>query len=243
MTQLGTAIQKEKVDYPTQKPEKLITRILEISTQEGDLVADFFCGSGTTAAVAEKLGRKWIVSDLGKFGIPTTRKRMNGVQRQLTDEGKDYRAEKTEKPAVAVELTDFSVIYSQEIQRFIADRESFAFETTLSGRSYLKLIRQLVAGGWEVHLVYLWLPSVAACIERVAERVARGGHNIPAETIERRYFRSVANLLGDYSSACHSVVCIDNSQSGASIIFQQAGTERTIQNADQFERMLRSVEQ
>jgi len=92
ITQLGTAIQKEKVDYPTQKPEKLVARILEVSSQEGDLVADFFCGSGTTAAVAEKLGRKWIVADLGKFAIHTTRKRMIGVQRQLKAEGKDYRA-------------------------------------------------------------------------------------------------------------------------------------------------------
>ena len=56
------------------------------------MVADFFCGSGTTAAVAEKLGRKWIVSDLGKFAIHTTRKRLIGVQRELKAEGKDYRA-------------------------------------------------------------------------------------------------------------------------------------------------------
>src|SRR5208337_2116297 len=54
--------------------------------------ADFFCGSGTTAAVAEKLGRKWIVTDLGKFAIHTTRKRLIGVQRGLKAEGKDYRA-------------------------------------------------------------------------------------------------------------------------------------------------------
>jgi adenine-specific DNA-methyltransferase len=92
ITQLGTAIQKEKLDYPTQKPEKLISRIIEADTKESELVADFFCGSGTTAAVAEKLGRKWIVSDLGKFAIHTTRKRMIGVQRQLKAEGQDYRA-------------------------------------------------------------------------------------------------------------------------------------------------------
>ncbi|KFN38047.1 DNA methylase, partial [Smithella sp. F21] len=77
---------------PTQKPEALLERIINSSSNEGDLVADFFCGSGTTAAVAEKLGRKWIVSDLGKFAIHTTRKRMIGVQRQLKAEGKDYRA-------------------------------------------------------------------------------------------------------------------------------------------------------
>jgi len=55
-------------------------------------VADFFCGSGTMAAVAEKLGRKWIAADLGKFAIHTTRKRLIGVQRQLKADGKDYRA-------------------------------------------------------------------------------------------------------------------------------------------------------
>ena len=83
---------KERLDYPTQKPEKLIERIFSISTDEGDLVADFFCGSGTTLAVAEKLGRKWIGSDLGKFGIHTSRKRLVGVQRELKKEGKDFRA-------------------------------------------------------------------------------------------------------------------------------------------------------
>jgi DNA modification methylase len=83
---------RERVDYPTQKPEALLDRIIKASSNEGDLVADFFCGSGTTAAVAEKLGRKWICTDLGKFAVHTTRKRMIGVQRQLKKEGKNYRA-------------------------------------------------------------------------------------------------------------------------------------------------------
>jgi len=78
--------------YPTQKPEGLFERILKASSNEGDLVADFFCGSGTTLAVAEKLGRKWIGSDLGKFGIHTSRKRLIGVQRELKKEGKNFRA-------------------------------------------------------------------------------------------------------------------------------------------------------
>ena len=82
----------ESVGYPTQKPEALLERIIKASSNEGDLIADFFCGSGTTAVVAEKLGRKWIVSDLGKFAIHTTRKRLIGVQRQLKAEGKNYRA-------------------------------------------------------------------------------------------------------------------------------------------------------
>ncbi len=82
----------ERISYPTQKPEKLLKRIIAASTQEGDIVADFFSGSGTTVACAEKLGRKWIASDLGKFAIHTTRKRLIGVQRDLKEQGKDFRA-------------------------------------------------------------------------------------------------------------------------------------------------------
>ena len=82
----------EKVGYPTQKPEELIERIIKAASNEGDIIADFFCGSGTTLAVTEKLGRKWIGSDLGKFAIHTTRKRMIGVQRELKNDDKEYRA-------------------------------------------------------------------------------------------------------------------------------------------------------
>jgi DNA modification methylase len=73
----------ERVDFPTQKPEALLERILRASTNEGDLVADFFCGSGTTGAVAERLGRRWIMSDLSRFAIHTSRKRLIHLQREL----------------------------------------------------------------------------------------------------------------------------------------------------------------
>lgn len=65
----------ERVDYATQKPESLLERIIQATSSPGDLVADFFCGSGTTAAVAEKLGRRWITSDLGKAAIQVARNR------------------------------------------------------------------------------------------------------------------------------------------------------------------------
>jgi len=67
---------KERTGFPTQKPEVLLERIIKASSNEGELVADFFCGSGTTGAVAEKLGRRWIMSDLSKFAIHTSRKRL-----------------------------------------------------------------------------------------------------------------------------------------------------------------------
>jgi len=84
--------ERRSINYPTQKSEFILERIIKASSNDGDLVADFFCGSGTTLAVAEKLGRKWIGSDLGRFSIHTTRKRMIGVQRELKKAGKDFRA-------------------------------------------------------------------------------------------------------------------------------------------------------
>ena len=85
-------VRKEIQGYPTQKPEALLDRIIKASSNEGNIIADFFCGSGTTAAVAEKLNRKWICSDLGKFSIHCTRKRMIGVQRELKKQKKNWRA-------------------------------------------------------------------------------------------------------------------------------------------------------
>ncbi len=82
----------ERIGYPTQKPEELLAVILKASSDQGDLVADFFCGSGTTLAVAEKLGRKWIGADLGRFAIHTTRKRLIAVQRELKQQDKPYRS-------------------------------------------------------------------------------------------------------------------------------------------------------
>jgi len=83
---------KEGTGYDTQKPEALLERIIKASSNEGDLVADFFCGSGTTLAVAEKLGRRWIGVDLGRYAIHVSRKRLIQVQRELHAAGKPYRS-------------------------------------------------------------------------------------------------------------------------------------------------------
>ena len=74
-----SASDKQRLGYPTQKPETLLERIVKTSSNKGDLVADFFCGSGTTLAVAEKLGRRWIGCDLGRWGIHVTRKRLLSI--------------------------------------------------------------------------------------------------------------------------------------------------------------------
>jgi len=82
----------EMVGFTTQKPERLLERVITMASSEGDLVADLFCGSGTTMAVAEKLGRRWIGVDLGRYAIHVSRKRLIQVQRELHAAGKPYRS-------------------------------------------------------------------------------------------------------------------------------------------------------
>lgn len=86
------SMSSERTSYATQKPELLLERVVKASSDEGDLVADFFCGSGTTGAVAERLNRRWIMADLGRFAIHTSRKRLIDLQRKLHNENKSYRA-------------------------------------------------------------------------------------------------------------------------------------------------------
>ncbi len=79
MSTLQPADKTENLRYPTQKPEELLERVITASSNEGDLVLDCFCGSGTTAAVAEKLKRRWLACDLGRFAIHTARKRLLSI--------------------------------------------------------------------------------------------------------------------------------------------------------------------
>ncbi len=83
---------KERVNYPTQKPEELLQRIISMTTNEGDIVLDFFAGSGVTAAVCEKMKRKWIASDIGKLSFYTIQKRILHIEsgKSLEDENKLY---------------------------------------------------------------------------------------------------------------------------------------------------------
>jgi len=81
----------ERIGYPTQKPESLLERIINVSTQEGDIVLDAFIGSGTTSAVAEKLGRRWIGIDCGKLAIYTMQKRMLNLKTEIGNKGKKLK--------------------------------------------------------------------------------------------------------------------------------------------------------
>jgi len=100
----------ERIDFATQKPEALLKRIILASSNSGDIVADFFCGSGTAGAVAEKLGRKWIIADLSKFAIQVTRKRLLDIHhsKDLLDEKKEEYG-KPARPFEILNVGNYSI--------------------------------------------------------------------------------------------------------------------------------------
>ena len=99
----------------------------------------------------------------------------------------------------------------QTIARHVAERESFAYETTLSGRAYARQIPQWQALGYRVELFFLSLPSADMAVQRVAERVRQGGHNIPEATIRRRFAAGLHNFEHLYAPLVDAWALYDNS--------------------------------
>lgn len=141
------------------------------------------------------------------------------------------------------ELLAASRLFLSEIETCIQQREDFAFETTLAGRSYLKLITRLRAEGWQVELIYLALPSMEMSKMRVAERVADGGHNIPNADIERRFGRSLGNLLNRFSAQVDVCRCFMNSDAAPELVFEQQGEVRNIVHTTFYQHLQREAHQ
>lgn len=97
------------------------------------------------------------------------------------------------------------------IRELASQRVNFAFETTLASRSFAPWLRQLVTSGYSAHLVFLWLPSADFAVDRVAERVRTGGHNVPPETVRRRYAAGLRNFFLLYQPLVSGWVLYDSS--------------------------------
>lgn len=128
------------------------------------------------------------------------------------------------------ELIPASRLFLSEIQTCVINNTDFSIETTLAGRSYLKMIKKLKSDNWTVKLIYLALPSVEMSKERVAERVLHGGHNIPIKDIERRFSRSLKNLLNEFSYEVDTCLCFMNIGKAPDLIFEQTKESRIIIN-------------
>ena len=140
------------------------------------------------------------------------------------------------------ERIEASRLFLREIETFIRNREGFAFETTLAGKTHLKRIRQMQADGWRVVLIYLFLPDVDFSLARVEERVAHGGHSIPEADIRRRFPRSLHNLIHAYTPLCDQTLCFENTGNEPRLIFRRDDIGMVIEDQRTFDTLIRRSE-
>lgn len=109
-------------------------------------------------------------------------------------------------------------IMLQRIDELLLQKVDFAIETTLSTRSYVQLVRRAQAVGYKVHLIFFYLENEEQAIQRVAQRVRNGGHNIPEEDIRRRFKRGIYNLIHLYMPICDNVLVYNNMRTPAQLV-------------------------
>jgi predicted ABC-type ATPase len=131
-------------------------------------------------------------------------------------------------PAAAA--TEAGKVVLREVQRAIRAGDSFAIESTLSGRTYLQILRQARDAGFVLHLFYLWIPSVDLGLARIRDRVEAGGHNVPEPDVRRRYTRSLQNLFALYGPEVDTIHFFDNSGENPNLIFKQESGKTTVLN-------------
>ncbi len=171
----------ERINYDTQKPEALLSRIIKASSNEGDLVLDCFCGSGTTAAVAEKLNRRWIACDLGRFAIHTTRKRLlplKGLRPFVVQNLGKYERQQwqvAEFPSNGKDRLEEQKEREAAYRKFILE---LYHATPVSGHSWLHGVKS----GRMVHVAAVDAPVTRADVNAIAAEVwkaAGKGANSP----------------------------------------------------------------
>jgi predicted ABC-type ATPase len=117
----------------------------------------------------------------------------------------------------------------------------FGFETTLSGRMYVKLIQDLKKRGYQIHLCFLWLPNIKLALDRITERVQKGGHNIPEGVVRRRFGKGIYNLFNIYRPLLDFWILVDNSYSVPDILALEKSGNLSILNEKKFSKIIKGL--
>jgi predicted ABC-type ATPase len=130
----------------------------------------------------------------------------------------------------------------EQIYEYADKGVDFAFETTLAGKSYVKLLKDLKNKSYKIHVYFLWVSNVKLAINRIAERVKIGGHDVPKETVRRRFSRGLHNLFNLYMPLLDSWIIFDNSMDTPCVIAKEEDGILTIINDKLFKEIRRNAE-
>ncbi len=143
-------------------------------------------------------------------------------------------------PAAAA--ADAARMVLRQVQRAIVRGRSFAFESTLSGRTYLRLLRLARESEFSLHLFYLWIPGPELALARIRDRVESGGHDVPEPDVRRRYSRSLNNLFNRYAPVMDTVHFFDNSGASPRLVYRIEDGQKVILDANLYEQIRKQVQ-
>jgi predicted ABC-type ATPase len=129
----------------------------------------------------------------------------------------------------------------QRINELASKGTDFGFETTLSGKRYLSLLKRLRKSGYKIHLFFLWLPEVSLAINRVQDRVRQGGHSVPESDVRRRFYRGLKHLLVEYRPLLDEWIIFDNSGETPKKVAFGTLEKREIVDSELFEKLLQKA--
>jgi predicted ABC-type ATPase len=129
----------------------------------------------------------------------------------------------------------------EEIRAFAGKEADFGFETTLSGKSYVNLLKALKMQGYKLHLFFLWVPGPELAVARIKDRVSEGGHNVPARDVRRRFTRSIANFFTLYEPLLDSWMFFNNAGSVPVLIAKRKNGQVEVIDGELFQSIQRKV--
>ncbi|MBP7836363.1 MAG: zeta toxin family protein [Candidatus Omnitrophica bacterium] len=129
-----------------------------------------------------------------------------------------------------------------QIHEFAEKGVDFGFETTLSGKSYVNLLKELREKEYKLHLFFLWIPGPQLALERIKERVSEGGHDIPAQDVRRRFNRSITNFLKLYQPLLDSWIIFNNAGVIPELIAKSKDGNLVVSDENLFDRILKNGE-
>lgn len=129
----------------------------------------------------------------------------------------------------------------REIYRLANQGQDFAFETTLSGKSYASFLSKLKQANYKIHIFFLWIPSAEVALLRIKQRVAAGGHNIPESDVRRRFGRASRNLFKIYRSLADNLHFFDNSTPKPVLVAEEANGSIKIFNPQVFSQITKGA--
>ena len=129
------------------------------------------------------------------------------------------------------------------IHKLADQSRDFAFETTFSGRTYLPFLRDLKKKGHNIHLFYLWIDNVDLALERIAERVRQGGHNVPGDIVRRRFSKSLRNFFNLYQPLSDTWMIFNNSTEAPNLIATEVYGKLTIKDKELYDNILKTVKE